>query len=311
MGVADASWGIAPQSGDWEKVPNKAFEARCMEVNAAMLTSMDEGIGRIVAELKATGQLDNTVICYLQDNGGCAETNGREGPNIPRAARPTLPPLAKDALQYGNMPKQTRDGYPVRTGYGVMPGPADTYIAYGRDWANVSNTPFREYKHWVHEGGISTPLIVHWPAGISATRRGQLEAQPGHLIDLMATFVDLSGAKYPASFKSEKIPAFEGVSLRPALAGKSPQRAQPIFWEHEGNRAVRDGQWKLVSKYPTGWELYDIVADRAEQHDVAVKFPGRVKSMSAQWDTWAKRVGVVPWPADPKAGEKAGKKKLN
>ena len=275
-----------------------------MEVYAAMLTVMDEGIGRIVAELKAQRQLDNTVICYLQDNGGCAETNGRAGAFKPRADRPTLPPMAKDAQQYGSLPAQTRDGYPVRQGYGVMPGPADTYIAYGRDWANVSNTPFREYKHWVHEGGISTPLIVHWPAGIPAARRGKLESQPGHLIDLMATCVDLSGAKYPARFNGETITPLEGVSLRPALGGNSLQRAQPIFWEHEGNRALRDGNWKLVSKYPGGWELHDIANDRAEQHDLAAKFPDRVKTMSAQWDAWAQRAGVRPWPVNA-----AGKKK--
>ena len=304
LGVVDANSALAAQTGDWSKVANKEFEARCMEVYAAMLTSMDEGIGRIVAALKATGQFENTVICYLQDNGGCAETNGRTGAFTPRPARPTLPPLPKDARQYGNMPAQTRDGYPVRTGYGVMPGPADTFVAYGRDWANVSNTPFREFKHWVHEGGISTPLIVHWPAGIPAARRGKLEPQPGHLIDLMATCVDLADAKYPVRFNGETITPLEGVSLRPAFTGKSLARSQPIFWEHEGNRAMRLGQWKLVSKHPGDWELYDISTDRSELHDLAAQQPERVKSMAAQWDAWAKRVGVLPWPLPGSAAKK-------
>ncbi|MSU24751.1 MAG: arylsulfatase [Opitutus sp.] len=309
LGIADVAWGLAPQAGDWAKVKNQEFEIRCMEVYAAMLTVMDEGIGRIVAELKATGQYENTVICYLQDNGGNAETNGRVGPFTPRAAAPSRPPMAKDAQQFSSKPDQTRDGYPVRGGYGVLPGPADTYVAYGGDWANVSNTPFREYKHWVHEGGISTPLIVHWPVGISAARRGQLEAQPGHLIDIMATCVDLAGAKYPAKFNGETITPLEGVSLRPAFEGQSLARAQPIFWEHEGNRAVRAGQWKLVSKHPGGWELYDIATDRAEQHDLTAKHPARAQAMTAQWDAWAQRAGVRPWPVNAGNTGKAAKQK--
>jgi len=179
-----------------------------------------------------------------------------------------------------------------------MPGGPDTYIAYGRGWANVSNTPFREYKHWVHEGGISTPLIAHWTKGIAADRRGQLVTEPGHLIDVMPTCLDVAGAK-PAA----EAPKPEGVSLLPALAGKSFERAQPIFWEHEGNKAVRAGQWKLVAKNKGVWELYNIAADRPEQHDLAGKESERVNELSATWDAWAKRVGVRPWE------EVAGKKK--
>ena len=295
LGVVDAAWGLLPPVEDWSKVKDKAFEARCMEVYAAMVDELDQGIGRIVAELKANGQLDNTLICFLQDNGGCAELNGRIGEDQPRADHPTLPVLDKNVAHYGNQPTQTRDGWPLRAGYGVMPGPADTFIAYGRGWANVSNTPFREFKHWNEEGGIATPLIVHWPAGVAAARHGRLEAQPSHLIDLMATCVDLSGAKYPAQFGSEKIHPLEGVSLRPAFSGNSLARAQPIFWEHEGNRAVRDGKWKLVSKYPDGWKLYDIEVDRTELHDLTAAQSERAKQMAAEWDTWALRVGVQPW----------------
>ena len=295
LGVVQTSWGLPPPAEDWTKAKNREFEARGMEVYAAMVTVMDEGVGRIVAELKSQGQLDNTLIFFLEDNGACAEPWGRTGEFQPRAENPSLAPLSKDTAQYGNQPAQTRDGWPVRTGYGVMPGPADTYLAYSRGWANVCNTPFREYKHWVHEGGISTPLIAHWPAGIPAAQRGRLEAQPGHLIDLMATCVDVAGAKYPEQFNGQAIQPLEGVSLRPALEGKALQRTQPIFWEHEGNRAIRDGSWKLVSKYPGDWELFDMETDRTEQKNLAAQQPELVKQMAAQWDAWAKRVGVQPW----------------
>jgi arylsulfatase len=210
-----------------------------MEVYAAMVDNMDQGIGRIVAQLKRDGRLENTLIFFLQDNGGCAEDMGRKVPTD----QPTTPakPFDRDSLQpHVWPPMQTRDGRWLRRGPGVMPGPEDTYVAYGEGWANVSNTPFREYKHWVHEGGISTPLIAHWPAGISSKQRGTLERQPGHLIDIMATCVDITGANYPKEFNGEKIKPMEGVSLQPAFNGKSVQRKLPIFWEHEGNRAVRD-----------------------------------------------------------------------
>jgi arylsulfatase len=278
-----------------------------------MVTVMDEGIGRIVAELKAKGQLDNTLICFLQDNGGCAETNGRIGDFKPRADRPAIAPLDKDIAHYGNLPTHTRDGWPLRQGYGVMPGPADTFIAYGRGWANVSNTPFREYKHWVHEGGISTPLIVHWPAGMKAESgrdgaKGRLVHEPAHLIDLMSTCVDLAGAKYPAEFNCQPIHPMEGRSLKPLfLSPHLPLSAspRPLYWEHEGNRAMRLGQWKLVAKHPGDWELYDLAADRTEQHDLAAQQPERVKSMSAQWQAWADRVGVRPWSEVQAAAPKA------
>ena len=304
LGLLDPRWSVSPQTGDWSKVGNKEWEARCMEVYAAMLDCMDQGIGRLIDTLKKNGQFENTLILYLQDNGGCAELMGRNGPFVARADSPTLPPLAKDFLQPDMIPKQTRDGFPVRQGAGVMPGGADTYVGYGRDWANVSNTPFREYKHWQHEGGISTPLIAHWPAGIDAARRGKLEKQPSHLIDIMATCVAVSGAKYPAEFAGHTIQPQEGVSLVPALAGVPLDRKAPLFWEHEGNRAIRSGDWKLVSKHPGVWDLYDIAADRAEMHNLAAEKPEHVKGMSELWDAWAKRVGVAPWPAGKGAANK-------
>jgi arylsulfatase len=310
LGLIDPAWAMSPQAGDWEKTPNKEWEARGMEVYAAMIDAMDQGNGRIIAELKRQGRFDNTVIFYLQDNGGCAETVGRaaQGPNAPTqfAARPDKPafaPLSPDAQHYfASIPKQTRDGRPVIMGPNVKPGPDDTYIAYGQGWANVSNTPLREYKHWVHEGGISTPLIAHWPKGIPPSRRNKLVNDPSHLIDLMATAIDLAGATYPKEFNGQKIHPMEGVSLRPALMGKSLERPQLIFWEHEGNRAVRDGRWKLVAKENQSWELYDIAADRTEMNDLAAKRPDKVKEFSAKWDAWAARANVLPlgaWRASP------------
>ena len=281
------------------------WDQRNMEVFAAMVDSMDQGIGRIVKALKESGQYDNTLICFFQDNGGCAENMGRVGKGPPRADTASLPPLGKDYLQPDMIPKQTRDGFPMRQGKGVMAGAGDTYIGYGEAWAAVSNTPFRKYKHWTHEGGISTPLIAHWPAGI--TRKGQLESTPGHLIDLMATAVDLSKTTYPANVKP-----MEGRSLAPLFTGGNIER-EAIYWEHEGNRAVRMGDWKLVAEHAKPWELYNIAQDRSEQHNLSQQEPERVKQMTAMYDAYAKRANVEPWEKvipkeQPKAGKK-GKKK--
>ncbi|HWH70311.1 MAG TPA: sulfatase/phosphatase domain-containing protein, partial [Candidatus Sulfotelmatobacter sp.] len=260
---------------------------------------MDQGIGRLIAALEKTGQLENTLLFFLQDNGGCAEPIGRSG-HTARAAKPTLPALAPDVVQQGSQPKQTRDGWPVLGGTAVLPGPADTFIAYGKAWANVSDTPYREYKHWVHEGGISTPLIVHWPQRVKTP--GQLRTQPGHLIDIMATCVEVAGAKYPAVVNGQSITPLEGKSLLPAFDNRPIQR-QALFWEHEGNRAVRVDHWKLVAKGPAGkWELYDLAADRTELHDLAEQQPERVKEMASQWEGYARRAQVLPWIWEPQYG---------
>jgi arylsulfatase len=302
LGVIDPRQGLSPQAGDWAKVKDKKWEAACMEVYAAMVDRMDQGIGKIVAELRRTGQFDNTLLLFLQDNGACAEPMGRSGnkahPNIERPARPTFSVMRPaDFAAFGSVPHQTRDGYPVRMGPRAMPGGPDTYVAYGRAWANVSNTPFREYKHWVHEGGISTPLIAHWPRGIAA--KGELRRQPGHLIDIAATCVDVARAKYPKAIGKHAITPLEGRSLVPAFAGRPIER--DLFWEHEGNRAVRSGNWKLVARGPGGrWELYDVSADRTESNDLAARHPERVRDMSRKWEAWAARAHVLPWPWKPK-----------
>jgi len=300
MGLIDPKWQPAALKGDWASVSNKAWEARCMEVYAAQIDRMDQAIGRVVEELRRLGILDNTIVFYMQDNGGCAEGIGRNRPA--RARKPVAARLA-DYVFTNHRGPHVRDGRPYRVGPEAMPGPEDTYIAYGENWANVSNTPFREYKHWVHEGGIATPLVVHWPKGIPTSRRGKLESQPGHLIDIMATCVDVAGAKYPPA-SNGGIPPLEGVSLTPAFRGNSLKRKNPIFWEHEANRAVRDGRWKLVAKENKSWELYDLTTDRTEQHDLASSEPKRAQELAAKWDAYAARANVLPlggWRAPSKA----------
>lgn len=299
MGLIDAEWSMAPQIGDWDKVEHKAWESRCMEVYAAMIDSMDQGIGHITSALKAREMLDNTLILFMQDNGGCQEGNGRRG-DFKRPVAASLPPMKATDISTAVVPKQNRRGVPTLTGPGIMPGPEDTYIAYGINWANTSNTPFREYKHYVHEGGISTPLIAHWPKGIH--RKNELEHQPGHLIDIMATCVDLAKANYPTKVGENDIKPLEGRSLVPAFAGKTIDR-DAIYWEHEGNRAIRKGKWKLVAKENKPWELYDMDLDRTETTNLATARPELVKQLAAQWTAYADRANVSPvgtWRGKPR-----------
>ena len=312
MKLIDENWKLSPRdprSKSWKDVDLKPWEQRCMEVYAAMVDRLDRGVGDIVQSLKDTGQFENTLILFLADNGACAENYGRGDNQAKAIPDPTLRrPMASGELQRRMEPLFTRDGRPIRTGRGVMPGPDDTYIAYGLSWANASNTPFREYKHWVHEGGISSPLIAHWPKGIRsgvfgnrrAAKEGTLVDAPAHLIDLMATCVDVSGATYPQKYAGRNIPAMEGVSLLPAFVGKEIVRPNPIFWEHEGNRAIRKGDWKLVSKHRGELELYNIRKDRSELDNLAGAMPGKVKELSQEWHQWAARVGVQPWPVRSK-----------
>ncbi len=298
LGLIDPKWDLSPQARNWAQNKHQAWDAINMEVYAAMVDNMDQGIGRIVASLKKTGQLDNTLVVYMQDNGGCAEGMGRRG-NKARADKPTLTPMDASALQTNMIPRQTRDGYPVLQGTGVMPGPADTYIGYGQGWANVSNTPFREYKHWVHEGGISTPLVAHWPKGIPAEMNGKLVTEPGHLIDIMATCVDISGVTYPKTFHEQgnAITPMEGLSLVPALRGQKLAR-DAIYWEHEGNVAIRINNLKAVAKFGgyknDRWELYDLAADRTEMHDLSKARPEELSELKMRWHEFAKKANFLP-----------------
>jgi Arylsulfatase A and related enzymes len=194
-------------------------------VYAAQIDRLDQNIGRVLKKVKELGQEENTLILFLADNGGCAEEIDRGTPGVP-------------------------------------PGSRESFLSYGLPWANASNTPFRLYKHWVHEGGISTPMIAYWPAVIK--QKNTLTRQTGHVIDIMATCADVGGATYPKTFKGKPVKPLEGKSLLPIFKGGQRKGHEAIFWEHEGNRAVRAGKWKLVSKYPDQWELYDMEADRTE-----------------------------------------------
>ncbi len=280
LGLIDEDWLLAERDSRvpaWDDVPaeERPWFERAMEVYAAQIDRMDRGIGEVVAALEETGRLDDTLILFLADNGGCAEvlTDRWDGLAIPRRAL---------------------DGSPVAVGNdtSVLPGPESSYQSYGPHWAHVSNTPFRLYKHWVHEGGIASPLIVHWPERIA--EGGGIVGETAHVVDLMATALDAAGAEQPSSRSGRDSIPIEGTSLLPAFH-RQPMDREAVFWEHEGNRAVRSGKWKLVSRHPGPWELYDLVADRTEAYDLAAEMPERVDELAALWDDWAARTGVVPW----------------
>lgn len=249
-----------PQVPAWEKAEHKAWEARRMATYAAQIDSMDQGIGRLIEAIKRRGRHDNTVILFLSDNGSSDEVlNGQN-------------------TRHGNFPQggTTPD---------VMPGGPETYASGGKGWANASNTPFRYYKKWTHEGGIATPLIVHWPKGISS--KGEIRHQVGHVIDIMATAVDLAGATYPAERGGHNIIPLEGISLRPTFDNR-PLEREALYWEHMGSRAIRTGDWKLISS-KNNWKLFNLKTDPVETHDLATKNPERVATMTAMWEAWAKR----------------------
>jgi arylsulfatase A-like enzyme len=294
QGLYDGFQTPAPTTGDWDAVKDKAYEARRMEAFAAMITRMDAGIGKIVSHLKATGQLDDTLILYMHDNGGCDEEffHGNQQPPD------NLHAMRADELQSRTLPPmQTRDGHVVRTGAGVMAGPPESFVGYGPGWANVSNTPLRLVKKNTHEGGVSTPLVVHWPRGLDRKSKTPI-AKPAHLIDVMPTVLEVTGAAYPQRFRGQAIQPMAGVSLAPLLTGDGEfSRESPIFWEHEGNRAVRLDNWKLVSLENSPWELYDIDQDRGEMHNLAEQHPEKVEQLAKHWDEYIQRARVEPYGA--------------
>jgi arylsulfatase len=286
LGVVDPRWPLSPRDPEapsWEEAEQKAWQARRMEVYAAQVEVMDRGIGRIVSALEETDVLDDTLLLFLSDNGACAEELG----DPPGPVRRFLP-LAFRA--------PARDGRPVQRGNdpAVMPGGEHTFQSYGLPWANASNTPLRLYKQQVHEGGIATPLIVHWPAGLR-TAPGALTAAPGHVVDLMPTLLELAGVSHPRARDGRPSREPRGESLAPLLRGGVRERG-PLYWEHQGNRAVRQGRFKLVSRWREGWELYDLEADRTELRDLAAEQPERVRELVALYEAWAEPANVGPWP---------------
>jgi arylsulfatase A-like enzyme len=264
MGIVDAKWPLSARPPDvpaWDSLSAEEQDRydHIMAIYAAMIDCIDQSVGRMVAGLKERGMLENTLILFLSDNGGNAESG----------------------------PRGITEGE-------VLGGP-DSRVFLGQTWATLNNTPFRRYKHFTHEGGISTPLVAHWPAGIPAERNGKLEHQPGHLIDVMATACDISGALYPGEFKGHRILPMEGLSLKPAFAGEPLHRVKPIFWMHEGNRAIRSGPWKAVMKFKGEWELYNIEEDRTEQNNLVKKHVHLAQSMIRQWEDWAASSFVDEW----------------
>lgn len=282
-GIIDPAWDLSDRDERvpaWAEAPDKEWEASRMEVYAAQIDRMDQGIAQVLGQLEATGRLDNTLVVFLSDNGGCAEEMPPESVKDFVTAFVPLKEVSRTGGQVvpGNVP-------------GLRPGPEETYQSYGRAWANLSNTPFREYKHWVHEGGISTPFIVHWPAGLQ--RSGGLCAAPSQLVDVLPTIAEVAGATYPTQRNGRPVPPAEGRSLLPVLRGEE-DAARDLFWEHEGNCAIRRGRWKLVRKYRHPWELYDIEADRTELRNLAPEHPDLVADLEAAYQGWADRCGVIP-----------------
>jgi len=266
--IIDPSVRLTPRddmSAEWNSLPEeekKMWDLR-MAVYAAMVDRLDQNIGRIVNYLTDKDKLKNTLLIFLSDNGGCHEGTKNKGNYI----RP-----------------------------GGETGNPDSFDAYEYPWANASNTPFRMFKHWVHEGGISTPFIAYFPGRIKA---GRIADQPGHIIDIMPTLLDISGGTYPETFKGNEIVPMEGVSLVPLFNGMKLKRKEPLFWEHEGNRAVRSGDWKLVSAYDyqaknyRDWELYNMKSDRSELTDLKDTYPGKIKELVENYEKWSERVGVL------------------
>lgn len=283
MGIIHDNWKLSDRDETvppWEEVENKEWQVRRMEVYAAQIDRMDQGIGRIMQALRDTNQWDNTLIVFLADNGGCAEE--------------IEPHWINWLSQKGAATLKTRDGRDVRAGNtpDIIPGGEDTYCSYGVPWANVSNTPFRYYKHWVHEGGIATPFIMHWPEGINA--QNELRDQPAQLPDVMATFLDIAGIEYPETYNNKEIKPLEGFSMTPTFENNAYPR-EVLYWEHEGNKAVRKGPWKLVRRYPGDWELYNMEEGRTEVNDLANENPEIVQELAALYDQWAARCDVMPW----------------
>lgn len=251
-----------PQSKAWSEIPAATRQelAHRMEIYAAQIDCIDQNIGRLVAKLKQLGQFENTLILFLSDNGSSAE-GGSGGFSRGQA------------------------GAPLGTGR--------SYASAGLEWANAANTPFRKFKIATHEGGIATPLIAHWPAGIRG--RNEVRHQVGHVIDLMPTVVEVAGATYPKSRDGRTLLPAEGRSLVPALTGNSGGGERALFWEHQGNKAVRVGDWKAVAEGRGSWELYDLGPDRAESRDLAAQNPVKLRELTARWQEWAARCGVWEW----------------
>jgi arylsulfatase len=258
----------------------REFQANKMAIHAAMIDRMDREIGRVLGQLRQMNALDNTLILFLSDNGASAEIMVRG------------------------------DGHDLQ----APMGSAATFLCLGPGWSSAANTPLRRHKTWVHEGGISTSLVVHWPKGISA--RGELRHNPGHLIDIVPTILEVAGAKPLETWAGKPVPPLPGKSLVPAFARDGAVSHDYLWWQHEGNRALRMGDWKVVAAGTNAsWELYNLAKDRGEANDLAAKNPEKLKQLADQWEKSSQEIYALakrdlsPEDLKPKAGKKKGQKK--
>lgn len=272
---------LSPRMGKeltWANNPDTVWDARAMAVHAAMVDRMDQGIGRIIKALKESGQLNNTIILFLSDNGASPEICANYKPGFDR-------------------PGETRDGRTINYPHDkkALPGPETVYGSIGPRWANVANTPYQYAKAQSYEGGIRTPMIAFWPDKIKS--RGKLTDHLGHVMDFMSTFVEIANAKYPTTFNGHNITPTTGISLLPVFEGQKEKTHKELFNEHFNARYIRDGEWKLVSlSNDTTWHLYKINEDQTELHDLAKQYPKVVATLAERWHQWANLHQVFPKP---------------
>jgi len=266
---------------EWDTNRDSIWDARAMAVHAAMVDRMDQGIGKVLKALKDAGELDNTLILFLSDNGCSPEIcqnyspGENDRPDMLRDGTPMIYPRNKEAL----------------------PGPETTYASIGPEWANVANMPFRFWKAKMYEGGICTPMIAHWPAGIGIAK-GSVTHEACHLIDIMATGLELAQAEYPEEYNGNSILPFEGKSIVPLLKTGKREGHEIIGFEHFNEKALmsNDG-WKIIQPGKNAeWELYNLNADRTEMHNVATDYPDKLNKMITQYESWANRTMVIPSP---------------
>ena len=236
-------------------------------IYAAQIDRLDQNIGRVIGFLEKTDQLNNTLVIFLSDNG-CSSEDGMFGFNWPE--------FRKENFKYWN-----------KLG--------SRSVSQGQAWANVSNTPFRLYKKWTHEGGIATPLIVKWEGVVK--NKGSLNSNVGHVIDIMPTLCEVAGITYPEVFNGREILKNEGISMVGILKSEDVKNNRELYWSHEGNNAVRIGDWKMVTKYGNSqWELYDLSKSRSETVDLSTDYPDKVEYLKNKYMVWAERCGVKDWP---------------
>lgn len=266
MGLIDAETFPLPENSSgkkWNDCTEKAYEAACMAVHAAMIDRVDQGIGKIIDKLKETGQFENTVIFVLSDNGASYERGYPPGFDRPGFTRDST------IIEY-NAPN---------------PGAETTWNYLGNAWASAANTPFRFWKKESYEGGSATPLIVHWPAKLSK-QQNTINHGVAHVIDVLPTCLALSGAKYPENFNGQITLKPSGKNLLPLIFGETESVHDTLYWEHEGGRAIRIDNWKMVSLPKQAWELFDLSTDHTESVNLATKYPEKVSEMNAAWEKW-------------------------